>query len=145
VLAADFHDIAGQALVSFRLVLGIHGIQDAALSRLTVTGAQIIGDGFATSMSEAEASASNAIKAPVPDGRFSIALNSQSDLEGLLAALKQPYRLAFLWDLPDTVVTYDVSRSPSPESLASFFHCVGDATPTHEPGEEFKPFYRSAP
>lgn len=144
VLAADINDIAGRALVSFRLVLGIHGIRDPALLHLTVTGAQIIGDGFATSMSEAGSSAVTAIKPPVPEGRFSIALNSQSDLEGLLAAFKQPYKLAFLWDLPDTVVTYDVNRSPSPESLASFFQCVGDATPVHEPGEEFKPFYRSA-
>ncbi len=127
--------------VSFSLVLGVHGIRDPVLFGLTVTGAQIIGDGFATSMAEA-ASFSN--KEPVAEDDFTIFLFRQRDLEQLLVALKRPpFKIAFLWDLPDTVVVYDVNQSPSQESLASFFRCIGDASPTHNAGEEFKPFWRS--
>jgi hypothetical protein len=79
------------------------------------------------------------------EAEFTIWLFRQADLEQLLAAFDNPpFRLAFLWDLPDTVAMFEVSRSPKPEQLASFFECVGDAKPAHNAGEEFSPFYRTA-
>jgi hypothetical protein len=126
--------------VDFSLMLGVQDIRDLNLSRLAVTGAQFIGDGFATSMTEAQSFANR----PTAEGEFTIFLFRQHDLERLLAALSRPtFKLAFLWDMPDTVVASEIDGSPSSEQVAAFFQCVGDANPAHYAGEDFRPFYRT--
>lgn len=125
--------------VSFSVVLGVAGVRDVNLSRLALTGAQFVGDGLATSMTEARSFANG----PAAVGEFTIYLFRDQDLQRLLVALGRPsFKLAFLWDLPDTVALSEVTGSPTGEQLAAFFQCVGNAKPTHLENEQFNPFYR---
>lgn len=122
--------IGAQGPSSIDLYFGVHGVRDPLLKTLTSAGGQFIGDGFATSMAQ------RAWQYPeyAPESDFGIFLDHQPDLDQLLGALSHPpYRLAFLWDLPDTLVVYEVRPPPTSGQLTSFFDCVGDAKPAHDP------------
>lgn len=135
-------EIGTTKFVSFLLVLAVRGIRDEKLSRMTATGAQMIGDGIATVMIDGVPFPQNENHA---ENAFALYLDHQRELEGALKALTNPpYDLVFQWDLPDTAAVFTVENPPTPEYLSTFFECVGDAIPGHLAGEEFKPFYRSA-
>jgi hypothetical protein len=135
-------EIGTTKFVSFLLVLAVRGIRDEKLSRMTATGAQMIGDGIATVMIDGVPFPQNENHA---ENAFALYLDHQRELEGALKALTNPpYDLVFLWDLPDTAAVFTVENPPTPEYLSTFFECVGDAIPSHLAGEEFKQFYRSA-
>lgn len=125
----DHRNTHQETFVDFMLSLEIRDIQDPNLSQLIVTGAQVIGADYATSMT-------GVFQAERFDGRpasgnaFDLNLNRLSDVRAVLDLLSHaPYKLAFLWDLPDTVAVYQVNASTTPQDTNAFFDCVGDALP----------------
>jgi hypothetical protein len=124
----DNKAVYSKKLADFALVLYLRGIEDRDLSRLTATGAQLIGSDFATSM--AESGSRKLDDRPDTGSSYTIPLLRQRDLDGVLGVLSEaPYKLAFLWDLPDTVAVFEVETAPAQQDIASFRECVGDAVP----------------
>jgi hypothetical protein len=126
----------GQPFVSFRVTAGVTGLVEPSLRSLTNTSAQFISSSGATSL------LSNM-------GRFhdewQLNLSHPRELEMVLKALREPpYRLAFLFDLPDTMAVFEIKDAVPPEILSDFFKCVGDAKPVHFEGEPFEAFYRAS-
>jgi hypothetical protein len=107
--------------------LQIQNIQDPALARLTVTGAQLIGIDYATSMI-GPFQWQHFDGRPASGNAFDLNLNRLNDVQAVLGVLSHaPYKLAFLWDLPDTVAVYEVDAAPTSRDIASFLACLGDA------------------
>lgn len=134
----DDKNIDKRRFADFRLMLEVRDVRDRDLSRLTATGAQLIGVDFATSM--AESGRDYAAGLPESGGSFTIPLSRhRADPDGVIDTLTHaPYKLAFLWDLPDTVAVYEVDASPTAPDTASFLDCVGkwEQRPAFELGSE---------
>jgi hypothetical protein len=97
---------------------------------LTLTGAQFIGSAFGNNPSAVFREKTS----------VSIAFATNEALEGFLTSfVKQPYSIAYIFDLPETIIQYEIGENPGNDLVTSFFECVGHAKVLGHLASDFRP------